>query len=202
MEKYAPESLDDMVLSDKKRKKLEKVIRDTPHTLIYGHSGTGKSTFIRILAKETGLFLLEINCSNDNGMGMVRNKVDRYSKSGTYNGKPKLLCFEESDILRKKPQKLLTTMIDKRSRITKFFFLCNDKKNLIEPIQSRCIYKINLDDPPRDDVFEHLSGILQCEDVDYNEDDINITISRLYPNVRDMINRLESNVIDNELMLD
>ena len=49
--KYAPQKLDDMILSEGSKKVLQKVILECPNVLLVGKPGTGKGTFVDIFLK-------------------------------------------------------------------------------------------------------------------------------------------------------
>lgn len=126
---------------------------------------------------------------------MVREKVSRYAKSFSLN-EMKIVYFEEADKLTVEAQNALKDLIDKVNNITKLFFVCYDNKNILDPIKSRCIYKLTLDDSQYDKIFEHLSYILKQENVLYKESDIEYAIDENYPDIRSMIGFIESNIID------
>lgn len=208
-DKYAPQSLDEMILSKAKRDKLERIMTDLPNTLLYGRPGTGKSTFMRILRQNVfgKHFMMKIDGSLEGGKDTIKLKVNPFAAAsvGIFFGKIKVkaVYFEEADKLTNDAQNALKELIEMKQEITRFFFVCNDQRNIIEPIKSRCVYRLDLDDPPEDEIFQHISKILDKENVQINDtDDIYTIIHKFYPDIRSIISFTESNVQDGALDID
>lgn len=199
--KYAPTTLDEMIVAPNKRSKLESIIEQLPNVLLYGKQGTGKSCFIKILLNKSEAERLKINASFDNGIDIVRNKVSKFARSYSTKDK-KMVIFEESDFLTEEAQNALKDEIDKVKAITSFVFICNSTKNIIDPIKSRCNYILDLEDPPIDDIIEYIQYILNKEKINYNIDDIYKLINSKFPDIRSMIKYIQSNSINNKLNID
>lgn len=203
-EKYAPESLEEMVVSDENRGKLNKIMTDLPTTLLYGNAGTGKSSFMKILQKLHRENILKINASDENGVDVIRDKVNSFAVAAPFDLKStKIVYFEEADKLTEEAQNALKDLIEQVKKKTRFFFVCNDNSKIIDPIKSRCGYKLNLDDPPIEKILEHVWKILDSEHVEVkNTDDVKNIINKYYPDIRNIINTLESHEKDGVLNID
>ncbi len=204
-DKYSPQKLEDIILSNEKKNLLQRVLNDLPNTILYGHPGTGKSTFMKILRNKVGEFVLKINASNENGIDIIRDKVERFAKTAAFSSfvnsdsvNKKIIFFEEADKLTEKAQSGLKDLIDNTKKETRFFFVCNDATRIIEPIKSRCSgYVFNLNDPPKAEIITRLSGILKLENVKFEDNnDIRYVIDKHYPDIRNIIGNLESYVND------
>lgn len=98
--KYAPQKLDDMILSEESKKVLQKVILECPNVLLVGKPGTGKGTFVDIFLKETGYDFMKINASDENSIDIVRDKIKSFATSlGITNKKIVYIneCLEENE---------------------------------------------------------------------------------------------------------
>ena len=203
--KYEPKTIDEMILSDEKKYKLKKILTDIPNTILYGNAGTGKSCFMKILGQVSGINQpLRINASLENGIEVIRHNVGSYSKAASFDlESKKIVYFEEADKLTGEAQNALKDLIELVQKQTSFFFLCNDLKNIIDPIQSRCSYRLNLEDPPRENIFSHLKNILKLEQVRVKKDtDIYYVIDNYYPDIRKIIGSIQSQVRDGVLIID
>jgi DNA polymerase III delta prime subunit len=202
-DKYVPQKIEDMILSNKKKKLLQKVLTELPNTILYGHPGTGKSTFMKILRNRVGEYVLKINASNENGIEIIRGKVDGFAKAASFSlfSNPdsvnkKIIFFEEADKLTEEAQNALKDLMDITKKETRFFFVCNDATKIIEPIKSRCSgYVFDLNDPPKSEIITRLSEILKSENVKFEDnDEIRYVIDKHYPDIRNIIGNLESYV--------
>jgi DNA polymerase III delta prime subunit len=118
-----------------------------PHMLVDGHAGVGKTSaikaFIRELCKENyELCVLELNASDDRGLDIVHEKIIPFCKSVAYdlmgNKLNKVIIFDEADNLTKKAQEIISNLIKEYSLMTRFIFICNNRSDIDEKIQSRC----------------------------------------------------------------
>jgi replication factor C small subunit len=89
-EKYRPNKLEDLVLSDDDRTIMGKFIKndDIPNLLFYGNAGTGKTTTGKILIRELDAEDLFLNCA-EVGIDEDRSTITSYSQTKRFNGKKK-----------------------------------------------------------------------------------------------------------------
>lgn len=154
VDKYRPCKIKNIVHQNELMKTLKNIIEtgEMPHLLFYGPPGTGKTTTILALANE--LFgsnkikerILELNASDDRGIGVVRNKILTFAKTmvsnpdKNYRCPPfKILILDEADAMTPDAQSALRKIMEDTSTITRFCFICNYVDKIIEPIVSRCM---------------------------------------------------------------
>lgn len=152
--KYRPISLNDIVYQDNVVQMLKNIIinKNLPHLLFYGPPGTGKTSTILAVARE--LFgpikikerIIELNASDERGINIVRKKIINFAKKSVGNGDPnypsppyKIIILDEADAMTKEAQSALRKVMENYSKITRFCFICNYEKQIISPIQSRCV---------------------------------------------------------------
>jgi len=150
VEKHRPTKLSEIVQDDYIIKKLNNMIKDkfVPHMLVDGHAGVGKTSAIKAYVKEIyksnyDLCVLELNASDDRGLDIVHEKIIPFCKGIALNSTceklSKVIIFDEADNLTKKAQEIISNLIKEYSLMTKFIFICNNRSEIDEKIQSRCV---------------------------------------------------------------
>lgn len=148
-EVFRPMMIADVVSNDTVKKTLTKYIETkfVPHLLLYGPSGTGKTSTIRAFARELygvnyPIMVMEINASEERGIEVVRNKIKQFviTKCPIYNAKCpfKLVILDEADSMTTDAQSMLRRVIENHTENARFCLLCNKIKNIDPAIQSRC----------------------------------------------------------------
>jgi len=149
VEKHRPHKLSEIVQDDDIIKKFNGMLKDKfiPHMLVDGHAGVGKTSAIKAFINEVykenyDLCVLELNASDDRGLDIVHEKIIPFCKSIAYDlmGKKlnKVIIFDEADNLTKKAQEIISNLIKEYSLMTRFVFICNNRSDIDEKIQSRC----------------------------------------------------------------
>lgn len=149
VEKHRPHKLSEIVQDDDIIKKFNGMLKDKfiPHMLVDGHAGVGKTSAIKAFINEVykenyDLCVLELNASDDRGLDIVHEKIIPFCKSIAYdlmgNKLNKVIIFDEADNLTKKAQEIISNLIKEYSLMTRFIFICNNRSDIDEKIQSRC----------------------------------------------------------------
>jgi DNA polymerase III delta prime subunit len=187
-EKYRPDILDDMILPEKVETFLKTIIakKDTPHLLLVGGAGTGKTTASRIIIKSLGWNYIELNASDERGIDVIRGKIKNFV---SLSGK-KIIFLDEADNLTKDSQWSLRSIIEKYADVTRFILTANYVNKLIEPIISRFVV-LNFDNLDKNKIKKFLIKILENEKIAFSSEDINKVIDRYYCDIRAMINYLQ-----------
>ena len=95
--------LKDFVLNFKKQKKKA--------LLLYGPSGTGKTTSVHALAHDVGLEIVEVNASDTRNKENINDIVGNYSKQGSLFARKKLIMIDEIDGLNIKDRGAVSEII-------------------------------------------------------------------------------------------
>ena len=120
IEKYRPESLDDVVSQNNIIETLEKFIEsgELPHLLFYGPPGSGKTSAILAIARKIygtnlGFMVLELNASDTRGIEDVRTQIKNFAGTRNFfNSGTKLVILDEADNMTKEAQSALRRVIE------------------------------------------------------------------------------------------
>jgi replication factor C small subunit len=174
VEKYRPKKLSDIVNQTEIIGSLEALIKDPidmPHLLFSGSAGVGKTTTALCIAKDilgknrNPRNVLELNASDERGIGMVREKVKKFSKWSGFDEIPfKIIILDEADEMTADAQTALRRIIEDTAKICRFILIANNVSKIIQPIQSRCA-SFKFTSIPEEDVIVRLEEIAKKEKV-------------------------------------
>ena len=142
IEKYRPENMDDLILSEDNRKIFNEMIQnDNFHNMIfYGPPGTGKTSTILCIIQEYQKRnncknnYIHLNASHDRGVNVVRNELYKFvSNKNFFNNKTKFVILDEVDSMTKQAQQNLDYLIQNSSNVF-FCLICNYLNKLIDPL--------------------------------------------------------------------
>jgi len=139
-EKYRPKKIDDCVLTPEMKKTFKAIVKsgEIPNLLLCGTQGSGKTTVAKALCAELGLDSIQINCSEESGIDVLRGKIKQFASSVSLNGSIKVVIMDEADYMNpSSTQPALRGFIEEFSSNCRFIFTCNYKHRIISPIHSR-----------------------------------------------------------------
>ncbi|MCD6226941.1 replication factor C small subunit [Candidatus Micrarchaeota archaeon] len=144
-EKYRPKKLDEVAGQENVVAVLKAFVkrRNMPNLLFAGPPGVGKTTCTLALARELygedyKDYVLELNASDDRGIGIVRGKIKEFARTVALHNAPfKIIFLDEADALTPDAQNALRRTMEKYADITRFILSCNYSSKIIEPLQSR-----------------------------------------------------------------
>jgi DNA polymerase III delta prime subunit len=174
--------------------------QDFPNIILHGGPGTGKTTAAKLIVQNIDCDYLYLNCSDENGIDAIRDKVKQFASSATFK-KLKVVILDESDFLTLNAQAALRNIIETFSVQTRFIFTCNFIERIISPLQSR-LASYALNPPTPKQLFEHCLGILDQENITYDVKDIAQIVKTFYPDIRKTINNLQSCVNNSKIVIE
>ena len=173
VEKYRPMKLSEIVNQTEIIGSLEALIKDPtdmPHLMFSGSAGVGKTTAAlcitrQILGEYAKDYTLELNASDERGIGMVREKVKKFSRfAGMVEVPFKIIILDEADEMTADAQTALRRIIEDTAKICRFIFIANNISKIIDPIQSRCA-TFKFTSIPQEDLIARLEMIAKKEKV-------------------------------------
>jgi replication factor C small subunit len=196
VEKYRPSKLSEIVNQKEIIGSLEALIKDPtdmPHLMFSGSAGVGKTTTAlcisrQILGEYAKDYTLELNASDERGIGMVREKVKKFSRfAGMVDVPFKIIILDEADEMTSDAQTALRRIIEDTAKYCRFILIANNISKIIDPIQSRCA-TFKFTSIPEEVMINHLESIAKKEKVktdkkglkaiyDYSEGDLRHAIN-------------------------
>ena len=202
VEKYRSKTLDEYVGNEQLKQIVHQYLKnnDLQNLLLYGTPGTGKTTLAKLIVNNFDCDYLYINASDERGIDTIRDKVQGFASSASF--KPiKIIILDEADFLTIQAQASLRNIIETYSRTTRFILTCNYLERIIDPLQSRC-QVLKITPPSKKEVAQHVSTILDQENVNYELEDLALVVNKYYPDIRKILNTCQVNNVEGTLKID
>lgn len=199
VEKYRPSSLDDLISHKDIVSTIQRFIQEDklPHLLFYGPAGTGKTSTILAVArqiyskKEFSSMVLELNASDDRGIGIVREQILTFSSTRTiFKSKFKLVILDEADAMTNDAQNALRRVMEKYTENTRFCLICNYLTGIIPAIQSRCT-RFRFGPLENEQMKSRLEYVIKTENVTVTSDGLDSVIRLANGDMRKSLNILQ-----------
>lgn len=200
VEKYRPQSLDELISHKEIIHTIQRFIQEDrlPHLLFYGPPGTGKTSTILACAKqlysprEFNSMVLELNASDDRGIGIVRGPILSFASTRTiFSSGFKLIILDEAEAMTNDAQNALRRVIEKFTENTRFCLICNYLSHIIPALQSRCT-RFRFGPLTPDQMQSRVDYVVQQEGVQATPDGVRSLITLSQGDMRRALNILQS----------
>ena len=172
VEKYRPKKISEVVNQKDIKGSLQALLKnqkEMPHLLFSGSAGVGKTTMAICISKEIlgdkwKDYTLELNASDERGIGMVRERVKKFSRFAGLDTEIqfKIIILDEADEMTSDAQTALRRIIEDTAKFCRFILIANNISKIINPIQSRCaVFKFSQIDEK--EIITHLKTVLKNE---------------------------------------
>jgi DNA polymerase III delta prime subunit len=207
VEKYRPRKVSDCVLPEALSDTFGDMVREQkiPNMILCGGAGCGKTTVARAVCDELGRDVLFINASEDGGIDTLRTRIRQFASAVSLGGGEKVVILDEADYLNpQSTQPALRGFIEEFAKNCRFILTCNFKHRIIEPLHSRCTcidFKIPAKEKPRmaKDFLVRAKGILDAEEIKYEERVLAELIIRHFPDFRRVLNEIQRYSVSGEI---
>ena len=196
-EKWRPKSIEDVILLPRIKEQFKNGV--TQHYIFHGHYGTGKTSLARILigkySKDTPF--LELNCSIDTSIDVLRNQIDDFCKFTSIidtNSDIKYVFLDEFERVSINFQDAFKAFIEKYNKNVRFIITTNHINKISDGIKSR-IKQIdfNCQNPDEEKFLQQeiykriLNTILPAEEAEIPKEDLANIIKKKFPDFRSIM---------------
>ena len=217
VEKYRPNTLDQIISQDDIIKTLKKFLNKNSltHLLFYGTAGTGKTTCAKAIAnflygnQRTGN-ILELNASDERGIDIVKEQRNGLGRAGSSfsnfslsennlkNNFFKLVILDEADMMTTDAQSALRRIMEKYTNNVRFILICNQIHKIHPAVQSRCM-RFRFRPIKNEECLNRLKEICKYENIKYDNDSILKTVIQMGDrDMRKMLNLLEATLMSSK----
>jgi len=201
-EKWRPKTIDDIILLPRIRKELESGVNQ--HYIFHGHYGTGKTSLARILigrySKETPY--LELNCSMDTSIDVLRTEIDNFCKFTPMmdtNSDIKYVFLDEFERVSANFQDAFKAFIERYNRNVRFIITTNHINKISDGLKSR-IKQIGFDCQGveeekylKQEIYKKITNeILPKEESEIPKEDLINIITKKFPDFRSVLVEIQS----------
>ncbi len=204
-EKYRPQRVKDLILPERFIKKFTEYLENPTHILLLSVTpGTGKTSLVNAIVKESQRETIFINASKDTSIDIVRGRILQFASTEALDSRSKIVVLDEVDGFA--GQAALRGLIEEFSSNCSFILTANYKAKILEPIINRCeTYDFDLISNEKEalipQIYNRLKFILDNEKISYQDTDILTIIKNFYPSIRQMIGELQKSVFENKIVL-
>src|SRR3989344_1181590 len=96
-EKYRPSSLKEVIGNQVTLMKLRKAVSEKKPVLLYGLTGTGKTSAVQALAKDLNYELIEVNASDTRNKDSIHSVIGSAASQMSLFSKGKIILIDEVD---------------------------------------------------------------------------------------------------------
>ena len=177
IEKHRPSEIENIILNPHLKQFIKKIVdeKNMPNIILEGHSGVGKTSTIRCIAKELykeqyDFMVSEMNASDDRGKKIYetinifrKTFVEPKDKIPTF----KLIILDEADNMTEPAQNIISNFMKNYTNDIKFAFTCNEKEGIGIPIQN-CCHVLKYPRMTNEQIIQKLKNVCEIENIIIN----------------------------------
>jgi DNA polymerase III delta prime subunit len=192
VEKYKPQTIDDVLLEPHLKKKFKEYIenKDVPTLLMHSPPRTGKTSCAKLIAEGITEDWMFINASSETSIDVIRTKVEPFCVTQSLESDLKIVVMDEVDGSSMNFQYALKENIEKFYNSTRFIFTSNNPHNIDPAIRSRC-QEFEFGNINKKTIAKRLIEILKAEDTKFTLENVTNIIKGIGTDMRKLLNELQ-----------
>ena len=204
--RYQPITVDDYVFENQSQKDQVNIwINDgfiPGNIILYGPAGTGKTALSEIIIRSIIKSQHDLNNVTDLGVKNI-DELTSWLEKRPVKSKQKIVYLEEFDRLSSQAANSLKNRKMEKYQSTCAFICTTNFFNRVErALQTRFTHQFNMNNPNKEGVIYRLQQILAAEGVSFDLEKLKEFVDKnLHIGLRDLINTLQVNTINNEIDL-
>src|SRR3989304_8297525 len=176
---YRPKTLNEVFGHKEIKESLKSLFKENtfPHAFLFsGPSGTGKTTFARIIANMLGGNgdIIEVNTANTNGIDFIR-ELNEIARKSPLLGNNKVFILDEVQQLTKEGQNCLLKLLEDSPKYSYFILCTTDPQKLLPTIKNRCL-SYTLKALSNKEIENLLLLVMKTEGFQTSEDILNLLV--------------------------
>lgn len=208
VEKYRPQTVNDLIIPEQTKKLLNSYIDNEliPNVIFQGPPGTGKTSAAVALCKEMGVTYMIVNGSMYGNIDTLRTDIKDFCSSISLNGKRKYVILDEADYLNPtSTMPALRNFIEEFSSNAGFIMTLNYPQKLIEPLHSRmAVVDFDFSKETTANKVKLYAGIINRVKMILKEENVtcdnllleSLVVNRFKFDIRKLLNHLQTHVED------
>lgn len=204
--KYQPQSVEDYVFeNDFQKEQVLKWMQEEQipgNLILYGPAGTGKTALSELLIKAVSKHQQDLNVVLDLSVKNI-DELTNWLEKRPVKSKQKIVYLEEFDRLSPQARNSLKNRkMEKYQEHCSFICTTNFFSRIERALQTRFTFQFNMNNPSREGTFNRLTQILTSEKVIFDPEKLRLFVdNNIQIGLRDMINTLQINTINNQIDL-
>ncbi len=188
IDKYKPLNIKEYEHCESIKNLLTNIIKNkyVPNLLLYGPSGSGKSSAANIISRNVTDInsILYINASDEKGIKTIRERIKTFINIKSNN--IKIIILDEADELSEESQLALRKIIEIKTINIRFIIICNYINNIINTLRSRFL-NIKLNRLKIQDINKVCDKIIKKEQIKIDEDTKNYLYNKCNLDIRKIL---------------
>lgn len=197
-EKYRPQTIEECILPVETKTAFKNFVlkKDIPNLLLTGKPGIGKTTVALAMCKELDCDVLFIKGSDENGIDVLRGKINTFASTVSLSGGNKVVIIDEGDYLSPNMMAGMRNAINEFSDNCRFIITCNYQQKISIPLQSRLtVFEFSVHSKDKkilaSKFMKRIENILEIEKVQYDKKVLAEVIMKFFPDFRKTLSELQ-----------
>lgn len=213
VERYRPTSIEECILPKRIKAQFKDIVdgKHIPNLLLSGGAGVGKTTIARALCQQLNVDWIIINCSEETGIDVLRNKIKDFASTVSFSDNGKCIILDEFDYASPNLQAGMRNAMEAFSKTCSFILTCNYANRVIDALKSRTV-GVSFENP-KDEIpqlqatlFKRITEILNNEKITFDQKAVIKLVQKHFPDNRRILGQLQqygrAGEIDSGILLD